>query len=580
MSAYHELYQKWVDEVKDPELLKELAEIKDQDDQIKERFYTNLDFGTGGIRGILGAGTNRMNVLTVRRATQGVADYLKKACAIQPIQVIIAYDSRHKSKEFALESALVLAKNGIVTKVFRELAPTPLLSFAVTHLKAQSGIVITASHNSKEYNGYKLYWSHGGQMTDQRAGEVIQCVNNIQNELSVEAMSREEAEAKGLLVWLDDDVVAAYLAKVKALVQNPELVSRHASELKIIYTPLHGAGLVPVTRLFKDLGFSQVQVVPEQARPDPDFPTVKLPNPEDPAVYELALKMTRDFPADIILGSDPDADRAGVGCRGKDGRYVFLSGNQIGVLIIDYLLTVKKNRGTLEAGHDVIIKSVVTAQMGVDLAARYGVPYMNVLTGFKYIGELIDQLTTRSDHRYLFGYEESYGFLIGDFCRDKDAPQACMILAEAALYHKQNGETLLDRLETLFKEMGYYLEGQVNISLPGLSGMDRLARIMAELRRESPKTIGGLEITYMKDFAEGGAEHGQSTLTSLTRDFPATNLLRYELKGDAAWCCVRPSGTEPKLKLYFGAKGASRQEAQAILDAMQGELSAHINRID
>ncbi|MDR1205862.1 MAG: phospho-sugar mutase [Peptococcaceae bacterium] len=578
MSAYYEIYQKWVNEVKDPELLKELAEIKDQDDQIKERFYTNLDFGTGGIRGVLGAGTNRMNVLTVRRATQGVADYLNKACAAQPIQVIIAYDSRHKSREFALESALVLAKNGIAAKVFRELAPTPLLSFAVTHLKAQSGIVITASHNSKEYNGYKLYWSHGGQMTDQRAGDVIQCVNSIQNELSVETMSREEAEAKGLLVWLGDEVVSAYLARVQSLVQNPELVSQHASELKIIYTPLHGAGLVPVTRLFKNLGFSQMRVVPDQAKPDPDFPTVKLPNPEDPAVYELALKMTRDFPADIILGSDPDADRAGVGCRGKDGKYVFLSGNQIGVLILDYLLTTKKARGALDARH-LVIKSVVTAQMGVDLAARHGVPYMNVLTGFKYIGELIDQLAARGDYQYLFGYEESYGFLIGDFCRDKDAPQACMILAEAALYHKQNGETLLDRLETLFGEMGCYLESQVNISLPGLSGMDRLAKIMAELRRTSPKTIGGLEITYMKDFAEGGGEQGQSVLTSLTREFPVTNLLRYELKGDTAWCCIRPSGTEPKLKLYFGAKGAGRQEAQAMLDAMQKELSAHINGI-
>jgi phosphoglucomutase len=380
------------------------------------------------------------------------------------------------------------------------------------------------------------------------------------------------------LIWLDDQILTAYLDRVKKLIQNTELVARHAHEIKIIYTPLHGAGLVPVTRLFRETGFSQVQVVPAQAEPDPEFPTVTFPNPEDPAVYELALKMTRDFPADILLGTDPDADRAGIGCRSADGHYVFLSGNQIGTLILDYLLTVKKAQGALYSNY-VIIKSVVTSQMGVDLAARYGVPYMNVLTGFKYIGEMMDELSFTRYYNYLFGYEESYGFLLGDFCKDKDAPQACLILAEAALHYKMQGTTLPDRLEALYAEMGYYLESQANINLAGLTGLERLDKVMSELRQNPPDSIGGLKITYTKDFSEEGKEQGESALTSLTDQFPPTNMLRYELNGDAAWCCVRPSGTEPKLKLYFGAKGPKRDEVQTMLNAMKEELCARVDAI-
>lgn len=534
----------------DVELKKDLENIKDKPQEIEERFYKDLEFGTGGLRGILGAGTNRMNIYTVSKASQGLANYINRIIAKdKEKKVVIAFDSRHKSREFAIRAGLVLAQNDINAYVFQDITPTPLLSYAVCQLKATAGIVITASHNPKNYNGYKVYWSHGGQITDFCANEIISEVNNLTDELNIEAMDHDLALERGLFTWLQDDILNSYLARTKGLMLNPQLVAKEGHNLKIVYTPLHGTGCIPVTRLLQESGFTNLHVIKEQSVADPDFPTVVYPNPEEEAAFELSLDLGEKINADIIMGTDPDADRIGVVIRDADGKYIILTGNQLGALLIDYLLETKGNNNSLpEKG--VIIKTIVTSNMGVDIAVRHGIGYLDVLTGFKYIGEKIAEFAESGEYSYLFGYEESYGFLIGDYVRDKDAVQIALIVAEMALCYKQKGITLNKRLEELFQLYGYYQEDLINITLSGIEGQRKISEIMEYFRKEAPQNLGKEKITLARDY-----------LSSQERNLPQSNVLHYTL-ADNSWVCIRPSGTEPKLKIYLGVKEESSSQAE------------------
>ena len=561
----------------DQELRQELEEIKDSPAEIEERFYKDLEFGTGGLRGIIGAGTNRMNIYTVSKASQGLANFINKAeTENQEKKVVIAYDSRHKSKEFALRAALVLANNNVKAYVFEEIAPTPLLSYAVCQLKATAGIVVTASHNPKEYNGYKVYWSHGGQVTDQFANAIISEVTAIENDLEIPAMDLNIALEKGLLEWLDDSILNSYIAKTKSLVINKDLVFKEGHGLNIIYTPLHGTGSIPVARLLMESGFTNLQVVTEQKVPDPDFKTVTYPNPEEKAAFGLALDLALKTKADLIMGTDPDADRIGVLVKDEKNDYALLSGNQLGALLLDYILKMKKAYNSLP-NNSIVIKTIVTSTMGVDIAARYGVGYIDVLTGFKYIGEKIAQFQENNEHTFLFGYEESYGFLASDFVRDKDGVQIALITAEMALYYKSQGLTLTDRLEELFEEYGYYQEDLINLNLSGIEGQKRIINIIEHFRKEPPKSLNNLDITLVRDYLSSEEFNLVSGKTA-TINLPKSNVLHYTLE-DNSWLCVRPSGTEPKLKFYVGTKGSSKKEAQGNIATIKKELLEYVDRI-
>ncbi|MDI3534940.1 MAG: phosphoglucomutase [Thermosediminibacterales bacterium] len=546
---YLKKYSYWLtDSCFDEDTKRELLKIKGDKKEIEDRFYKDLEFGTGGMRGVIGAGTNRINKYTVRKATQGLANFiLDKSNNGQDRGAVIAYDSRHKSDEFALETALVLNGNGIKAYLFEDLRPTPELSFAVRLLGAAAGVMITASHNPAEYNGYKVYWEDGGQAVPSLAGEITKEISKITDYSDIKTMSREEAEKRGLLKFIGKEVDDCYIEKVKSLCLRPEVIKQVGDEFKIVYTPFHGTGNVPVRRVLTELGFKNVIVVKEQELPDPDFSTVKYPNPEEHEAFELAVELAEKENADIIFGTDPDCDRVGVVVKNREGCYVVLTGNQTGALLLDYILSAKKEKGELP-DNGVMVKTIVTSEMGRAVADYYGVETVDTLTGFKFIGEKIKEFEEKGDKQFLFGYEESYGYLAGTFVRDKDAVIASMLIAEMALYYKSKGMTLYDALINLFERFGYYKEGLESLKLEGKDGSEKMKHILNGIRQNPPKFIGGKKVTEVRDYLRGNY------------NLPKSNVLYFKLD-DESWFCIRPSGTEPKIKVYFSVKGANMEEA-------------------
>jgi len=566
MNRVQEHYELWLNDTSVDEATKaELRSIADQPKEIEDRFYRDLEFGTGGLRGVIGAGTNRMNVYTVSRATQGLAQYLLKLGKPQEtLSVVIAYDSRNQSPEFALETAKVLAGNGIKAYVFETLRPTPELSFAVRYLQADAGIVITASHNPPEYNGYKVYNATGGQLVPDEAERVIGEIRGVQRFADVKKLSREEAEAKGLLEWIGDNVDKAYIEAVTAVSLNQELVTRMSSKMRIVYTPLHGAGNLPVRAALATIGFSQVKTVAAQEKPDANFSTVKSPNPEEKDAFALAIQEAKAWDADIIIGTDPDCDRMGAVVKDASGEYFVLTGNQSGAIMVDYLLNGLKERGQLP-NDGVVVKTIVTSEMGAVIAQHYGARVVNTLTGFKYIGEKMTQYEREGGGSFLFGYEESYGYLAGKYARDKDAVVAAMLICEAAAYYKSQGKTLYDVLQELYERHGYFLEKLESRTMKGKDGLEKIQSIMTAWRNEPPADLNGLRVTKVEDFSQG------------LYGLPKENVLKYTLE-DESWFCLRPSGTEPKIKVYFAVRARTGQEAAAALTRLVETVMSRVDQ--
>lgn len=566
-----ETYEFWLENSYFDETTKEeLRSIADDEKEIEERFYRDLEFGTGGLRGIIGAGTNRMNIYTVRKATQGLANFILKEGA-EKKGVAIAYDSRNMSPEFAQEAALCLAANGIKAYIFPSLRPTPMLSFTLRELGCTAGIVVTASHNPPEYNGYKVYWEDGAQITAPKDSQIIGEVNAITDYAQVKTMTREAAEKVGLLKVIGSEIDNRYMEELKKLALHPEIIREEASNLKIVYTPLHGTGNLPVRRILKELGFTQVYVVKEQELPDGDFPTVSYPNPEDKNAFALALKLAKEVDADIVLATDPDADRLGVYAKDTEtGEYQSFTGNMSGMLILEYILSQKKAMGILPE-NGAVVTTIVSGKMAREITADYGVKLIETLTGFKYIGEQIKFFEQNHDHEFLFGYEESYGCLVGTHARDKDAVVAVMALCEVAAWCKHQGITLCDQMKKLFDTYGYYKEGLSTVTLKGQDGAKKIQEMMENIRKDVPEQIGGVKVTQFRDYREDvqlDCVTGEKTVTGL----PKSNVLYFELEG-GTWCCIRPSGTEPKIKFYIGVKGADEKEAEEKLDQMMDALS-------
>lgn len=557
-----QMYEMWLnDPLVDTTAKEELRAIADQEREIIDRFYTDLEFGTGGLRGVIGAGTNRINVYTVGKATQGLAQYLKEQSDTP--SVAIAYDSRHFSPEFALESALVLAGNGVKAYVFESLRPTPELSFAVRRLQASAGIVVTASHNPPEYNGYKVYGADGGQITSDTAKRIIGEIRGISSLAEVKKLSRVEAEAQGLLVWLGEQMDEAYVSAVAAVSLNPNVIRATSDAFRVLYTPLHGTGNIPVRRVLERVGFQQVNVVAEQELPDGSFPTVKSPNPEERDAFRIAIEQAKAWNADIIMGTDPDADRMGAVVKDANGEYVVLTGNQSGAIMVHYMLDSMKQAGTLPV-NGAVIKTIVTSELGASIAASYGMTVMNTLTGFKYIGEKMTQFDATGEHTFIFGYEESYGYLAGNYARDKDAVIAAMLICEAGAYYKSKGLTLYDVLQQLYAEHGYYLEGLQTRTLKGMEGVAIIRGIMEDWRANAPAEAGGIRFTKTEDFSLG------------LYDLPKENVLKFHLE-DGSWFCLRPSGTEPKIKMYFAVKGTDGTDAMNRLERVTADVMARID---
>ena len=554
---YLQKYQQWTtDRYFDETTRTELSNLQDNKDEIKDRFYKDLEFGTGGLRGVLGAGSNRMNLYSVRKATQGLANYILKQGGAGK-GVAIAYDSRRMSPEFANEAAVCLNANGIKAYVFESLRPTPELSFALRDLGCISGIVITASHNPAEYNGYKVYWEDGAQITYPKDVEIIAEVNAITDYATVKTMEKEAAIAKGLYQEIGTEMDEKYIAELKKLVLNP--VSEEFKDMKIVYTPLNGTGNLPVRRILKELGFRNVYVVPEQEMPDPDFTTVGYPNPEDPKVYTLARKLADEVGADIILATDPDADRLGVQVRNEKGEFVLLTGNMSGAFIAEYVFSQKAAQHTLSS-KAVLIKTIVTGNISDQIANFYGAKLIEVLTGFKYIGEQIKLFEQTGANEYVFGFEESYGCLIGTHARDKDAIVAVMTLCEAAAYYKSKGITVFEQMNLIFEKYGYFKEDLVSVTLKGIEGMGKIKEIMTSYRKNPPKTAGDYTVVKVRDYEADtitDTKTGEVTPTGL----PKSDVLYFDMNDDA-WCAVRPSGTEPKIKFYFGVKGQNSADAE------------------
>ncbi|MCI9052452.1 MAG: phospho-sugar mutase [Lachnospiraceae bacterium] len=556
---YKKNYEEWLSNDYFDEATKaELKAIKDDENEIKERFYADLEFGTAGLRGVIGAGTNRMNIYTVRKATQGLANYIKKmGKAAQG--VAIAYDSRRMSPEFADEAALCLAANGIKAYVFESLRPTPELSFAVRELKCTAGINITASHNPPEYNGYKVYWEDGAQITPPNDTGIMAEVKAVTDYSTVKTMDKETAKAKNLYEVIGQVIDDAYMEQLKKQVRHLDSIKEVQKDLKIVYTPLHGTGNIPARRVLKELGFENVYVVPEQELPDGEFPTVSYPNPEAKEAFELALKLAKEKDADLVLATDPDADRLGVYVKdSKTGEYITLTGNMSGCLLADYEISqIKELQGLPEDG--ALIKTIVTTNMADAIAKYYGVKLIEVLTGFKYIGQQILGFEQSGKGTYLFGFEESYGCLIGTHARDKDAIVATMALCEAAAYYKTKGKTLWDAMIDMYERYGYYKDDVKSITMKGIEGLDKIQKILEDLRNNPPAQIGKYQVLSARDYKKDTIQNmktGEITATGL----PSSNVLYYDLEDDA-WVCVRPSGTEPKVKLYYGIKGASLEDA-------------------
>lgn len=540
----------------------ELEALRGNENEIRERFYKDLEFGTGGLRGILGAGVNRMNLYTVRRATQGLANYIKKQGG-ETKGVAIAYDSRRMSPEFALDTALCLAANGIRAYLFESLRPTPELSFAVRDLGCIAGIVITASHNPSNYNGYKAYWEDGAQITAPKDVEIIQEVNSITDFAEAKTMDKEAALAEGLLVMIGKEIDDKYMDELKKLVLHP--ISEIGKELKIVYTPLNGTGNYPVRRILKELGFEQVYVVPEQEQPDSEFTTVGYPNPEDPKVFTLARKLAEEVGADIILATDPDADRLGIQVRDASGEFVLFNGNMSGALLAEYQFSQLHQLGRLPK-NAALVKTVVTSNMSDQIAKYYDARLIEVLTGFKYIGEQIKIFKETGSNEFVFGYEESYGCLIGTHSRDKDAIVAVMALCEAAAYYKSQGISLYEQMNRIYEKYGYYKEDLTSITLSGYEGVEKIKSIMEDYRKNPPKEAGGNKVLKVRDYKADTITDLETKVVAPT-GLPTSDVLYFEMEEDA-WCAVRPSGTEPKIKFYFGVKGESEVDAKARLERL------------
>ena len=570
--TYQENYQKWVDFADLPDYLR--RDLESMDEKTKEdAFYTNLEFGTAGMRGLIGAGTNRINIYVVRQATEGLARLIESKSGNEKARgVAIAYDSRHFSPEFAFESAAVLAKHGIKSYVFESLRPTPELSFAVRHLNCFAGIMITASHNPAPFNGYKVYGEDGGQMPPHDADALTTYIRAIDNPFAVEVADVEAEKASGLIEVIGEAVDVEYLKEVKDVNINPALIEEFGKDMKIVYTPLHGTGEMLARRALAQAGFDSVQVVEAQATPDPDFSTVKSPNPESQAAFALAEELGRQVGADVLVATDPDADRVGVEVLQKDGSYLNLSGNQIGAIMAKYILEAHKNAGTLPE-NAALCKSIVSTDLVTKIAESYGATMFNVLTGFKFIAEKIQEFEEKHNHTYMMGFEESFGYLIKPFVRDKDAIQAVLVVAELAAYYRSRGLTLADGIEEIYKEYGYYAEKTISVTLSGVDGAEQIKAIMAKFRNNAPKEWNATEITVVEDFKAQTSTAADGTLTALTT--PPSDVLKYTL-ADGSWIAVRPSGTEPKIKFYIAVVGESNEASQAKIANIEAEINAFV----
>ncbi len=572
--GYKEQYEFWLeDSYFDAQTKKELEEIKNDEKEIEDRFYKELAFGTGGLRGVIGAGTNRMNIYTVRKATQGLANYIKKQGG-EKKGVAIAYDSRRMSPEFADEAALCLAANGIKAYVFESLRPTPELSFALRELHCISGIVITASHNPPEYNGYKCYWEDGAQVTAPKDQEIIEEVNNVTDYHAVKTMEKAEAISAGLYQVIGQEIDDKYMAELKKQIIHPEIIAEVADDMKIVYSPFNGTGNLPVRRILDEIGFKNVYVVPEQEMPDPNFTTLAYPNPEDPKAFTLALELAKERKADIVLATDPDADRLGIyALDTKSGEYVPFTGNMSGMLIAEYILRERTATGKMPE-NPALVTTIVTTNMAKAITEDYKVKYIEVLTGFKYIGEQIKLFEQTGSNNYVFGLEESYGCLAGTHARDKDAIVAVMCLCEMAAWCKKNGKTVWDQMIALYEKYGYFKESQYSITMKGIDGAKEIEDLMNKLRNDPPKSFGELKVKEFRDYTTGrtlNLESGEEGTTGL----PKSNVLYFDLTNDS-WCCARPSGTEPKIKFYMGVKGNSLDDAEAKLAQLTEDLKAYL----
>ena len=570
--TYQENFQKWADFADLPDYLR--RDLESMDEKTKEdAFYTNLEFGTAGMRGLIGAGTNRINIYVVRQATEGLARLIESKGGNEKERgVAIAYDSRHFSPEFAFESAAVLAKHGIKSYVFESLRPTPELSFAVRHLNCFAGIMITASHNPAPFNGYKVYGEDGGQMPPHDADALTTYIRAIENPFAVEVADVEAEKASGLIEVIGEAVDAEYLKEVKDVNINPALIEEFGKDMKIVYTPLHGTGEMLARRALAQAGFDSVQVVEAQATPDPDFSTVKSPNPENQAAFALAEELGRQVGADVLVATDPDADRVGVEVLQKDGSYLNLSGNQIGAIMAKYILEAHKNAGTLPE-NAALCKSIVSTDLVTKIAESYGATMFNVLTGFKFIAEKIQEFEEKHNHTYMMGFEESFGYLIKPFVRDKDAIQAVLVVAELAAYYRSRGLTLADGIEEIYKEYGYYAEKTISVTLSGVDGAEQIKAIMAKFRENGPKEFNATEITVVEDFKAQTSTAADGTVTALTT--PPSDVLKYTL-ADGSWIAVRPSGTEPKIKFYIAVVGESNEDSQAKIANIEAEINAFV----
>ncbi|MHC8518418.1 phospho-sugar mutase [Weissella confusa] len=573
--TWQENYQIWADRTDLPQNLQDdMKKLAADEKAAEDAFYQPLSFGTAGMRGLLGAGINRMNIFTVRQATEGLARLMDSLDdAVKGRGVAISYDSRHFSPEFAIESAKVLGAHGIKAYVFETLRPTPELSFTVRHLNAYAGIMITASHNPKEYNGYKIYGEDGGQMPPKESDIITASIREAD---MFEVPVKDEAELveDGLLVKIGKDVDDAYLAEVKTVTVNQELIDTVGKDMKLVYSPLHGTGALIAGQALKNAGFENVTIVPEQAEPNGDFPTVKLPNPEDPEALAMGIALAKEQGADVVIAVDPDADRMGTAVRQPSGEYQLLTGNQIGAVLLNYLLTAKKAAGTLPA-NGALVKSIVSSEFAADIAKSFGVETINVLTGFKYIAEQIQHFEDTNEHTFLFGFEESYGYLVKSFARDKDSVQATVLLAEVAAYYKSLGKTLYDGLQELFEQYGYFVENTKSLTFAGIDGADKIASLMNKFRAETPAEFGGVKVAKVEDSSlQTETDTATGAVTPMT--LPKANVVKYWL-ADGSWVAVRPSGTEPKIKFYVGTKGATAQAADEELAAIQATIATYVD---
>jgi len=570
--TYQDNFKKWLDYAELPDYLRQ--DLNSMDEKTKEdAFYTNLEFGTAGMRGLIGAGTNRINIYVVRQATEGLARLIEeKGDEFKKRGVAIAYDSRHFSPEFAFESAAVLAKHGIKSYVFESLRPTPELSFAVRHLGTFAGIMITASHNPAPFNGYKVYGEDGGQMPPHDADALTDYIRAIENPFAIEVADVEAEKASGLIEVIGDAIDAEYLKEVKDVNINQKLIDEYGKDMKIVYTPLHGTGEMLARRALAQAGFDSVEVVEAQAVADPDFSTVKSPNPESQAAFALAEELGRKVGADVLVATDPDADRVGVEVLQKDGSYLNLSGNQIGAIMAKYILEAHKSAGTLPA-NAALCKSIVSTDLVTKIAESYGATMFNVLTGFKFIAEKIQEFEEKHNHTYMMGFEESFGYLIKPFVRDKDAIQAVLVVAELAAYYRSRGLTLADGIEEIYKEYGYFAEKTISVTLSGVDGAEQIKAIMAKFRDNAPKDFNATTISVTEDFKAQTSTAIDGTVTALTT--PPSDVLKYTL-ADGSWIAVRPSGTEPKIKFYIAVVGDSNEDAQAKITAIEAEINTFI----